>query len=166
VDWLILIVDLRLLKIEFCKKSNYFPLREKINKKYLQEATIIINKFPKSFQKKQDDLIKALFLFDYIETRKKLIDQLNIPIHKEYKNMKKELNKYNLSPIEKKLELQNIDEQLYEALLKYPKMDPKYEDSIFYEVASILGEKAGQCKKLYNHIHKFIKKKLPIPNLY
>jgi len=148
------------------EKNNYFPLREKLNKKYLQEATVIINKFPKYFQKKQDNLIKALFLFDYIETRKKLIDQLNIPIYKEYKNMKKELNRYDLSPIEKKLELQNINEQLDETLLKYPKMDPKYEDSIFHEVASLLGEKAGQCKKIYNHIHKFIKNKLPIPNLY
>ena len=60
------------------EKNNYFPIRKKLNKKYLQEATMVINKFPKSFQKKQDNLIKALFLFDYIETRKKLIDQLNI----------------------------------------------------------------------------------------
>ena len=142
------------------EKNNYFPLREKLNKKYLQEAIIIINKFPKSFPKKQDSLIKALFLFDYIETRKKLNDQLNIPIHKEYENMKKELTKYDLSPKEKKLELQDIDERLYAALLEYPKMDPKYEDSIFHEVALLLNEKAGQCKKLYNHIHKFIKKKL------
>jgi len=148
------------------EKNNYFPLKERLNDKYLKEVTMIINKFPKSFQKKQDDLIKALFIFDYIEARKKIIEQLNMSEYKKYENMKKELKKYDILPIDYKIELQNMNEELNEALLKPPKMDPKYKDSIFHEVASILDEKAGQCKKLYNHIHKFIKKKLPIPNLY
>jgi len=147
------------------EKNNYFPLIDKLDKNYLQEATKTIKKFPKNFQKKQDNLIKALFLFDYVETRKKLIDQLNISTCEKYENNKKELNNYDLSPMDKKIELQNLDKQLKEELLKYPKMDSKSEDSIFLEVASILGEKSGQCKKLYNHIHKFIKKKLPISNI-
>lgn len=188
-------------------QNDFFPLKEKINKEYHKQTTNVINKFPESFKKKQDDLIKALFIFDYIFAGKKIIDKLNAPITKEYKSLKiqiiknynKELNKikkeiqkfesykkeivnskekdkkqkrYNeaIDTLEKditklkkdtKKKLCEIKVQLKQEISNYPKMDPsKYKESVFHEIASIIDEKPGQCKKLYNHLYKFIENKI------
>jgi hypothetical protein len=166
-------------------KKEFFPLKQKINKNFLKESEKIINKFPKSFKKKKDHLIKSLFIFDYIEATKKNVDDLNIPIYKNYENSKIELrNEYKIKlnkknseiqdqkdypkivkEIEKEIreienmgkkELLKIEQEQNENLCSYPKMDTKYKNCIYYELAPLLDEKPGQCKKLYNHIHKFI----------
>jgi hypothetical protein len=166
-------------------KKNFFPLNQKINKNFLKEAEKIINKFPKSFKKKKDYLIKSLFIFDYIEATKKYANYLNYPIYKNYENSKIKLyNKYKpklnkknneiqdkkdypkiVKEIEKEIreikkmakkELLEIKQERNENLCSYPKMDTKYKNCIYYDLAPLLNEKPGQCKKLYNHIHKFI----------
>ena len=98
------IIDLRLPDKEYLdsvkkskseyekNKNNFFPLENRINKEFAREANNIINKFPKSFEKKKDDLIKALFIFDYIKTYNKNIDELNIPTIKECEAKKTEIN--------------------------------------------------------------------------
>lgn len=107
------IIDLRLpekeylasvkkLKNEYEKnKNNFFPLENKINKQFVKEANNIINKFPISFKKKQDQLIKSLFIFDCIQTYNKSMDELNIPIKNEYETKKIEINNEYLKKQEK-----------------------------------------------------------------
>lgn len=81
-----------LIKLRDNYKNNIFPLTERINKKFVKESNEIINKFPKSFEKKKDDLIKALFIFDYVQAHNKSIDELNIPTKEEYETKKIEIN--------------------------------------------------------------------------
>lgn len=200
------------LKDEYEKNKNSFiPLKEKLNKNFVEEADNIINKFPMSFKKKQDQLIKALFIFDYIESHNKAIDELNIPIKEKYEATKIEIsNKYlkkqeqfkkeveifkgykkeadnleerikiekqssyqktinmleknikNLERNERK-ELLEAKKEMEENLSYHTKMDPlKYKDSIFNEIALLIGEKSKQCTKVHNFIHKFLKKQIII----
>lgn len=44
-------------------------------------------------------------------------------------------------------------------LINYPKMNPAHSESIFYEIGKLIQEKAGQAKKIHNHIHKFLEQK-------
>lgn len=181
------------LKDEYEKNKNSFiPLKEKLNKNFVEEADNIINKFPMSFKKKQDQLIKALFIFDYIESHNKAIDELNIPIKEKYEatkieisnkylktqeQLKKEVEKFkgyqktinmleknikNLERNERK-ELLEAKKEMEENLSYHTKMDPlKYKDSIFNEIALLIGEKSKQCTKVHNFIHKFLKKQIII----
>ena len=101
-----------------------------------------------------------------LKLEKKIIDQLNMTTYKEHKDMEKELYRYDMPASEKKIELKIINEKLEETLLDYPKMNTEDDDSVYHELYSLLGEQAGQCKKLYSHVQKFIKNKLPISNLH
>lgn len=87
------------------EKNNYFPLKERLNNEYLMEAMIVINKFPKNFYKLKDQLIKSLFIFDYIQALEKTIDYLNIITNEKYKDEKKELDKYDISLDQKKIDI-------------------------------------------------------------
>jgi hypothetical protein len=105
------------LKNEYEKnKNNFFPLEKRINKEFVKEANNIINKFPKSFEKKKDDLIKALFIFDYIQAYNKSIDELNIPTKEEYETKKIEINnKYSKKQEEARKEIEKFEAYKKEA---------------------------------------------------
>ena len=131
----------------FIRKDNFdrdanlcLNLKERVSEEYLVKANEVLEKFPKSFEKKKDDLIKALFIFDYIQAKKLDIDRLNKEAQEE--------NEMTQNKKEKDLELIN-----------YPKMNPSYSESIFYEIGKRIQEKAGQDKKIHNHIHKFLEQK-------
>ena len=118
------------LKENFDNEINAsIDFKEKLNTDYLNHVYEIIGKFPKKFEIKQDHLIKALYIFDYIQAKKIYIDKSN--------NMPHGANK---------------DDQL-----SYPKMNPKNKNSIFNEIAQKINIKVGQAKKLYYHIDKFLK---------
>lgn len=81
-----LIEHIVMLKDNFDRESeSYLNLKERVNKEYLVKANEVLEKFPKSFEKKKDDLIKALFIFDYIQARKLDIDCLNSEVLEENK---------------------------------------------------------------------------------
>lgn len=105
------------LKNEYKKnKNNFFPLEKRINKKFVKEANNIINKFPKSFEKKKDDLIKALFIFDYVQAHNKSIDELNIPTKEEYETKKIKINnKYSKKREEARKEIEKFEAYKKEA---------------------------------------------------
>lgn len=136
-----LIKQIEILKDNFDKKAEFcLNLKERVSEEYLVKANEVLGKFPKSFEKKKDDLIKALFIFDYIQAKKLDIDRLNKEAQEE--------NEMTQNKKEKDLELIN-----------YPKMNPSHSESIFYEIGKRIQEKAGQAKKIHNHIHKFLEQK-------
>ncbi|MDY0193987.1 MAG: hypothetical protein RBR93_10750 [Aliarcobacter butzleri] len=74
------------LKDNFDRESeSCLNLKERVNKEYLVKTNEVLEKFPKSFEKKKDDLIKALFIFDYIQARKLDINRLNYEVLEENK---------------------------------------------------------------------------------
>ena len=136
-----LIEHIVMLKDNFDRDANLcLNLKERVSEEYLVKANEVLEKFPKSFEKKKDDLIKALFIFDYIQAKKLDIDRLNKEAQEE--------NEMIQNKKEKDLELIN-----------YPKMNPSHSESIFYEIGKRIQEKAGQAKKIHNHIHKFLEQK-------
>ncbi len=136
-----LIEHIVMLKDNFDRDANLsLNLKERVSEEYLVKANEVLEKFPKSFEKKKDDLIKALFIFDYIQAKKLDIDRLN-----------KEAQEENEM-------IENKKEKDFE-LINYPKMNPSHSESIFYEIGKRIQEKAGQAKKIHNHIHKFLEQK-------
>ena len=59
------------------EQSSIFNFEEKLNQDYLNQVNEVLKKFPKSFVKKQDLIIKALFAFDFIQAKKLDIDYKN-----------------------------------------------------------------------------------------
>lgn len=157
-----LIKNVKKLKNIYDNQMRIHSNFQKINKKFKENADDIINKFPKSFEKKKDQLIKALFIFDYIQAYNKSIDELNISVKKEYEAKKLKIKKEYINEQEKaKKELREIEKELKEDLVNHTKMDPsKYDDSVFNEIASIINEKPKQCTKIHNFIHKFLQKQI------
>ncbi|MCG3669252.1 hypothetical protein ACN9K5_04315 [Aliarcobacter butzleri] len=134
-----LIEHIVMLKDNFDRDANLcLNLKERVSEEYLVKANEVLEKFPKSFEKKKDDLIKALFIFDYIQAKKLDIDRLNKEAQEENEM------KHNKKDLE---------------LINYPKMNPAHSESIFYEIGKLIQEKAGQAKKIHNHIHKFLEQK-------
>lgn len=180
------------------EQSSIFNFNEKLNQDYLNQANEVLKKFPKSFVKKQDLIIKALFTFDFIQAKKLDIDYKNqqikvkiqaesIKIEQKYKKLIDEKNiekqnvkdnpdsvesteqeinkllreqKLELKKLEKGLKIDEDKEEEEEEYHKYPKMNTKYEDNIFNEISEPLKETIGQIKKIHNHIHKFLEKKI------
>jgi hypothetical protein len=172
--------------------KTIFLLREKINKSYINNANEVINKFPQSFKKRQKDLIKAFFIFDYIQANQRDINKANNKFKIKFCNKKRNiLQEFRKLLTNKKTEknefeeypkvLKGLDTEIYklkiqtrkklkenesifkEKYINYPKMNPsKYKDSIFHELSAILDEKPGQCKKIYSHIDQFIKNSMPL----
>lgn len=153
------------LKNEYKKnKNNFFPLEKRINKKFVKEANNIINKFPKSFEKKKDDLIKALFIFDYVQAHNKSIDELNIPTKEEYETKKIEINnKYSKKREEARKEIEKFE--------AYKKETANFEEKIRIEKQNthqktidtlkknIIGFERNEKKEL-REIEKKLKNKL------
>jgi phage-related minor tail protein len=182
------------------EQSSIFNFEEKLNQDYLNQVNEVLKKFPKSFMKKQDLIIKALFAFDFIQAKKLDIDYKNqqikvkiqaerIRIEQKYKklidkkNIEKQIVKNNPDSVEsteqeinkllreQKRELKKNENRFEtktktkedkdkEQYHKYPKMNTKYEDNIFNEISELLKETIGQIKKIHNHIHKFLEKKI------
>lgn len=113
-----LIEEIVKLKDEFDREfESCLNLKEIVSKEYLIKANEVLEKFPKSFKKKKDDLIKALFIFDYIQAYNKNIDELNIPTKKKYENKKKEINnKYLKKQEEVKKEIEKFEAYKKEAV--------------------------------------------------
>lgn len=122
-----LLLDLNLPENEFLKNAkelkniyeNQIRIHsnfQEMNKKFKENADIVLNKFPKSFEKKKVQLIKALFIFDYIQAYNKSIDELNISVKKEYEAKKIEINnKYSKKQEEARKEIRKFEAYKKEA---------------------------------------------------
>ena len=170
------------------ERTSSLNLEEMLKKDYLNLAYEILDKFPRSFKKKQDSIVKALFIFDFIQAKKIHVDNLNQIIKDEYQVQRVKINqKYklliekktiesngynNMDSVEsitqeikilkrkEKQELKKYKDYYEKEYYKYPKMNTKYDDSIFYEISRLLNENVGQIKKLHSHINMFLKKKI------
>ena len=139
-----LIEQITKLKNDFDREiESCLNLKERVNKEYLIKANEVLEKFPKSFEKKKDDLIKALFIFDYIQAYNKDIDELNIPTIKEYETKK---NKINDEYFKKQKDLRDEIEK-FEA---YKKEATNSEEKI-------KTEKQNSYQKAINELEKSIK---------
>ncbi len=165
-------------------------LKEMVNQDYLNRVCQVLEKFPKSFKKKQDAIIKALFIFDFIQAKKLYVDMNNqaikdackaeeirinqlydSKIKQKYIELKKcQNNSQRLKSIEHEIkilqkeqrqELKEFKDDSFHKPYKYPKMNTQYADSIFYVISKQLDEKVGQVKKLHSHIYKFLETKIP-----
>jgi len=165
-------------------------LGEMVNQDYLNRVNQVLEKFPESFKKKQDAIIKALFIFDFIQAKKLYVDMNNQAIKDDCKAEEIRINQLYEPKIQKKYielkkcqnnsqrlklkehEIKILQKEQTQALkefkddpfhkpYKYSKMNTQYADSIFYVISKLLDEKAGQVKKLHSHIYKFLETKIP-----
>lgn len=168
------------------KKSETLDIRNRLNADFVHQASNIINKFPKkSFKKQQDSIIKALFVFDFIQAKKLEIDYLNHQIETDYAIKKQEIdteytqileqkhneknrtqnhkdrgtcleNEIRALSKKKEREIKNLEKELTKDKAAYPKINTKYETSIFHTLKHLLDEAPNQLKKIYAHIQKFL----------
>jgi len=160
-------------------------LKEIVSNEYLMKVNQVLAMFPKSFKKKQDDLIKALYIFDCIQAKKLETDQLDKQYMREYTEEENNIKQKYKKKIDKKIEeleqttdgrlrkrinqeINLLEKNQEEAIILaykpnmgiYPKMNQMEKDSVFHELVNELNEPAGQLKKLHSHIHKFLELKI------
>lgn len=160
-----LIEQITKLKNDFDRAvESCLNLKERVSKEYLIKANEVLEKFPKSFEKKKDDLIKALFIFDYIRAYNKNTDELNIPTIEEYETKKIEINnKYLKKQEEAKKEIEKFEVYKKEAVnfeekIRIEKQNT-YQKVIDILEKDIIGFERNKKKEL-REIEKKLKNKL------
>lgn len=153
-----LIEQIEMIKDDFDREIEFcLNLKQRVSKKYLDKFNEVLEKFPKSFEKKKDDLIKSLFIFDYIQATKLEIDRLNNEILEVNKIDIKEIEEvYKHDLNKKKQKLFENKEKIKTNIVRYPKMNLDKKESVFFKIGTLISEQPGQAKKLHNHIHKFL----------
>lgn len=158
-----LIQQIGMLKDNFDRETkSCLNLKERVSKEYLVKATEVLEKFPKSFEKKKDDLIKALFIFDYIQAKKLYIDHLNNEVIEEneikikeietkYKNLlnckENELERYEKDALNIQEEYNDLSDDEKNEFKGKIKSNNKIIDELKKEIKSLVNNEKKELSK-------------------